>query len=173
MAGLREGFEMRHESENRLDSMMDAAIDQAIAVGQEKDLENAAITLFLKGRDDVELASFQENKPVDVDTNARGTPPIRSEIKARADWRAFSRSDLRRSRWASRSSSDSLLEGTCVDALRGSRAFLAWDCHVGCRFVSGLFTRPMAAGLDGLSASRGSHLDFALDAHPLAAGLPR
>ena len=32
---------------------------------------------------------------------------------------------------------------------------------------------PMAAGLDGVSASRGSHLDFALDAHPLAAGLPR
>src|SRR5215472_19014612 len=60
MAGLREGFEMRHESENRLDSMMDAAIDQAIAGGQEKDLENAAITLFLKGRDDVELASFQD-----------------------------------------------------------------------------------------------------------------
>src|SRR5215468_10956391 len=58
MAGLREGFEMRHESENRLDSMMDAAIDQAIAGGQEKDLESAAITLFLKGRDDVELASF-------------------------------------------------------------------------------------------------------------------
>jgi hypothetical protein len=57
-----------------------------------------------------------------------------------------------------------------VDALRGSRAFLAWDCHVGCRFVSGLFARPMAAGLDGLSTSRGSHLDFALDAHPLAAG---
>ena len=51
---------MRHESENRLDSMMDAAIDQAIAGGQEKDLENAAITLFLKGRDDVELASFQD-----------------------------------------------------------------------------------------------------------------
>src|SRR5215469_13812337 len=69
--------------------------------------------------------------------------------------------------------SDSLQEGTCVDALRGSRAFLAWDCHVGCRFVSGLFARPMAAGLDGLSASRGSHLDFALDAHSLAAGLPR
>jgi hypothetical protein len=51
---------MRHESENRLDSMMDAAIDQAIAGGQEKDLQNAAITLFLKGRDDVELASFQD-----------------------------------------------------------------------------------------------------------------
>jgi hypothetical protein len=51
---------MRHESENRLDSMMDAAIDQAIAGGQEKDLENAAITLFLKGRDDVELASLQD-----------------------------------------------------------------------------------------------------------------
>jgi len=51
---------MRHESENRLDSMMDAAIDQAIAGGQEKDLENAAITLFLKGRDDVELASFHD-----------------------------------------------------------------------------------------------------------------
>jgi len=48
---------MRHESENRLDSMMDAAIDQAIAGGQEKDLENAAITLFLKSRDDVELVS--------------------------------------------------------------------------------------------------------------------
>src|SRR5215469_7705443 len=62
---------------------------------------------------------------------------------------------------------DSPLEGNCVDALRGSRAFLAWDCHVGCRFVSGLFARPMAAGLDGLSASRGSHLDFALDAHPV------
>ena len=31
----------------------------------------------------------------------------------------------------------------------------------------------MAAGLDGLSASRGSHLDFALGAHPLAPGLPR
>jgi len=60
-----------------------------------------------------------------------------------------------------------------VDALRGSRAFLASDCHVGCRFVSGLFARPMATGLDGLSASRGSHLDFALDAHSLAAGLPR
>src|SRR5262245_3947453 len=30
------------------------------------------------------------------------------------------------------------------------------DCHVGCRFVSGLFARPMAAGLDGLFASRGS-----------------
>ena len=67
---------------------------------------------------------------------------------------------------------DSLLEGNCVDALRGSRAFLAWDCHVGCRFVSGLFARPMTAGLDGLSASRGSHLDFALDAHSLTAGLP-
>jgi len=51
---------MRHESENRLDSMMDAAIDQAIAGGQEKDLESAAITLFLKARDDVELASFQD-----------------------------------------------------------------------------------------------------------------
>ena len=61
----------------------------------------------------------------------------------------------------------------CVDALRGSRAFLAWDCHVGCRFVSGLLARPMAAGLDGLSASRGSHLNFALDAHSLTAGLPR
>src|SRR5215471_3294419 len=68
---------------------------------------------------------------------------------------------------------DSPLEGSCVDALRGSRAFLAWDCHAGCRFVSGLFARAMAAGLDGLSASRGSHLDFALDAHSLAAGLPR
>jgi len=67
---------------------------------------------------------------------------------------------------------DSALEGSCVDALRGSRAFLAWDCHVGCRFVSGLFARPMTAGLDGLSASRGSHLDFALDAHSLTAGLP-
>jgi len=67
---------------------------------------------------------------------------------------------------------DSPLEGSCVDALRGSRAFLAWDCHVGCRFVSGLFARPMTAGLDGLSASRGSHLDFALDAHSLTAGLP-
>jgi hypothetical protein len=44
---------------------------------------------------------------------------------------------------------DSPLEGNCVDALRGSRAFLASDCHVGCRFVSGLFARPMAAGLDG------------------------
>jgi len=65
-----------------------------------------------------------------------------------------------------------VLEGACVDALRGSRAFLAWDCHVGCRFVSGLFARPMTAGLDGLSASRGSHLDFALDAHSLTAGLP-
>jgi hypothetical protein len=32
---------------------------------------------------------------------------------------------------------------------------------------------PMAAGLDELSASRGSHLDFALDAHALASGLPR
>src|SRR5215469_358579 len=60
LAGLREGFEMRHESENRLDCMMDAAIDQAIAGGQEKDLENAAITLFLKARDDVELASFHD-----------------------------------------------------------------------------------------------------------------
>ena len=59
-----------------------------------------------------------------------------------------------------------------MDALRGSRAFLASDCHAGCRFVSGLFARPMATGLDGLSASRGSHLDFALDAHSLAAGLP-
>ena len=59
-----------------------------------------------------------------------------------------------------------------MDALRGSRAFLAWDCHVGCRFVSGLFARPMTAGLDGLSASRGSHLDFALDAQSLTAGLP-
>ena len=49
---------------------------------------------------------------------------------------------------------------------------LASDCHAGCRFVSGLFARPMTAGLDGLSASRGSHLDFALDAHSLAAGLP-
>ena len=68
---------------------------------------------------------------------------------------------------------DSLLEGNCVDALRGSRAFLAWDRLAGCGFVSGLFARPMAAGLDGLSASRGSHLDFALDAHPLAAGLLR
>jgi hypothetical protein len=67
---------------------------------------------------------------------------------------------------------DSLLEGDCVDALRGSRAFLASDCHAGCRFVSGLFARPMTAGLDGLSACRGSHLDFALDAHSLAAGLP-
>jgi hypothetical protein len=57
---------------------------------------------------------------------------------------------------------DCLLEGDCVDALRGSRAFLAWDRHAGCGFVSGLFARPMAAGLDGLSASRGSHLDFAL-----------
>ena len=72
-----------------------------------------------------------------------------------------------------RFATDSPLEGTCVDALRGSRAFLAWDCHVGCRFVSGLLARPMAAGLDGLSASRSSHLDFALDAHPLAAGLLR
>jgi hypothetical protein len=60
MAGLREGFEMRHDSKNRLDSMMDAAIDQAIAGGQEKDLENAAITLFLKARDDVELSSFHD-----------------------------------------------------------------------------------------------------------------
>ena len=34
-------------------------------------------------------------------------------------------------------------------------------------------SRGNAAGLDGLSASRGSHLDFALDAHSLAAGLPR
>ena len=34
---------MRLESENRLDSMMDVAIDKAIAGGQEKDLENAAI----------------------------------------------------------------------------------------------------------------------------------
>jgi len=34
-------------------------------------------------------------------------------------------------------------------------------------------SRGNAAGLDGLSATRGSHLDFALDAHPLAAGLPR
>jgi hypothetical protein len=51
---------MRHESENRLDSMMDAAINQAIAGGQEKDPENAAITLFLKARDDVELASFHD-----------------------------------------------------------------------------------------------------------------
>ena len=68
---------------------------------------------------------------------------------------------------------DSPLEGNCVDGLRGSRAFLAWDRHAGCGFVSGLFARPMAAGLDGLSASRGSHLDFALDAPPLAAGLPR
>jgi hypothetical protein len=67
---------------------------------------------------------------------------------------------------------DSVLEGSFVDALRGSRAFLASDCHAGCRFVSGLFARPMTAGLDGLSASRGSHLDFALDAHSLAAGLP-
>ena len=75
-------------------------------------------------------------------------------------------------RLGTESSRDSLLEGTCVDALRGSRAFLASDCHAGCRFVSGLFARPMAAGLDGLSASRGSHLDFALDAHSLAAGLP-
>jgi len=49
---------MRHESENRLDSMMDAAIDQAIAGGQEKDLESAAITLFLKGRDAVSLTSL-------------------------------------------------------------------------------------------------------------------
>src|SRR5215472_12635669 len=31
-------------------------------------------------------------EPVDVDTNARGTSPPRSEIKGRADWRAFSRS---------------------------------------------------------------------------------
>ena len=46
-----------------------------------------------------------------------------------------------------------------MDALRGSRAFLASDCHAGCRFVSGLFARPMTAGLDGLSASHGSHLD--------------
>ena len=51
---------MRRESENRLDSIMDAAIDQAIAGGQEKDLENAAITLFLKARDDVKLASFHD-----------------------------------------------------------------------------------------------------------------
>ena len=34
-------------------------------------------------------------------------------------------------------------------------------------------SRGNAAGLDGLSASRSSHLDFALDAHSLAAGLPR
>ena len=34
-------------------------------------------------------------------------------------------------------------------------------------------SRANVAGLDGLSASRSSHLDFALDAHPLAAGLPR
>ena len=53
------------------------------------------------------------------------------------------------------------------------KSVLAWDRDAGCGFVSGLFARPMAAGLDGLSASRGSHLDFALDAHPLAAGLPR
>src|SRR5215470_10427588 len=53
------------------------------------------------------------------------------------------------------------------------KSVLAWDRRAGCGFVSGLFARPMAAGLDGLSASRGSHLDFALDAHPLAAGLPR
>ena len=51
---------MRHESQNRLDSIMDAAIDQAIAGGQEKDLENAAIRLFLKARDDVELAPFHD-----------------------------------------------------------------------------------------------------------------
>ena len=34
-------------------------------------------------------------------------------------------------------------------------------------------SRGNAAGLDGLSASRGSHLNFALDAHSLTAGLPR
>src|SRR6516164_4631302 len=34
-------------------------------------------------------------------------------------------------------------------------------------------SRGNAAGLDGLSASRSSHFGFALDAHPLAAGLPR
>ena len=74
----------------------------------------------------------------------------------------------------SRAQLSMLLRGLCcVDALRGSRAFLAWDRLAGCGFVSGLFARPMAAGLDGLSATRGSHLDFALDAHPLAAGLPR
>src|SRR5262249_40405718 len=33
-------------------------------------------------------------------------------------------------------------------------------------------SRGNAAGLDGLSASRSSHLDFALDAHPFAPGLP-
>jgi hypothetical protein len=66
------------------------------------------------------------------------------------------------------------LEGTCVDALRGSRAFLASETVMP---VAGLCPAcscgPMAAGRDGLSASRGSHLDFALDAHALASGLPR
>ena len=32
-----------------------------------------------------------------------------------------------------------------MDALRGSRAFLAWDCHAGCRFVSGLFAHSAAS----------------------------
>ena len=62
----------------------------------------------------------------------------------------------------------------CGDPLRGSRAFLASETVMP---VAGLCPAcscgPMAAGLDGLSASRGSHLDFALDAHALASGLPR
>ena len=54
----------------------------------------------------------------------------------------------------------------------GQERFWHGTVIAGCGFVSGLFARPMAAGLDGLSASRGSHLDFALDAHSLTAGLP-
>ena len=61
-----------------------------------------------------------------------------------------------------------------MDALRGSRAFLASETVMPVAGLCPACSRGrMAAGLDGLSASRGSHLDFALDAHALASGLPR
>jgi hypothetical protein len=72
------------------------------------------------------------------------------------------------------SSRDSPLEGNCVDALRGSRAFLASETVMPVAGLCPACSRGrMAAGRDGLSASRGSHLDFALDAHALTSGLPR
>jgi len=43
-----------------------------------------------------------------------------------------------------RSSSDSPLEGDCVDALRRSRTFLASDCHAGCKVC----VRPVRAAND-------------------------
>ena len=117
---------------------------------------------YIIGNDGIALcrkapATVSEGEIVVASKEELHAAPLQAQVASAAPWFA----------------PDSLLEGTCVDALRGSRAFLASDCHAGCGFVSGLFARPMAAGLDGLSACRGSHLDFALDAHPLAPGLPR